>query len=99
MAKMGRKRIDMTGEKYGYWTCIEPRPNGKWLCRCECGTVKEVARKNLLSGISTSCGCKFHRGVHANAFPGCDEDCFNCPFEECERPDYLCGKLPEVEAW
>jgi hypothetical protein len=28
-----------------------------WLCRCECGTVKEVSGKHLRQGRVVSCGC------------------------------------------
>ena len=29
----------------------------KFLCRCLCGTVREVNKKNLKSGLTRSCGC------------------------------------------
>ena len=95
----GRKRIDMTGERYGSWTCIAPGSKSKWLCRCDCGTEREVDRSNLIYGISTSCGCRFQRGVHRHSFQGCDEDCFNCKHDDCIKPDYLCKSIPEVNAW
>lgn len=28
-----------------------------WLCRCECGAIKEVRASSLKAGISKSCGC------------------------------------------
>lgn len=28
----------------------------------------------------------------------CDDDCFNCPYEDCLKPDYLCNST-EVEKW
>lgn len=48
--------------KYGLFTVLNEnriyRDNRiYWLCRCECGTTKEVIIKNLKSGTSKSCGC------------------------------------------
>lgn len=45
------------GEKFGYWEVIKETKDRKVLCRCECGTEKEVQKKHLISGASTSCGC------------------------------------------
>lgn len=50
----------MVGSKVGRWTVLrETRKNGKryYECRCECGTVREVYYRSLLTGISQSCGC------------------------------------------
>lgn len=53
---------DLTGQKFGYWTVIKKMPNKKnriyWLCRCDCGTEREVISTQLICGKSTSCGCK-----------------------------------------
>ena len=49
-----------SGEKYGLLTVISKRNTPKHvvcLCRCECGTVKEYYRHNLLSGTTVSCKC------------------------------------------
>jgi hypothetical protein len=41
-------KINFIGKKFGRWTIIDAAPsrnNGKtiyWLCKCECGTVREV---------------------------------------------------------
>lgn len=60
------KRLDLTGQRFGRLTVLEeaePRrhPNGKterrWRCRCDCGTVCEVAQGQLRSGGTRSCGC------------------------------------------
>lgn len=50
----------MIGQKYGRWTVLRGvRKNGKlyYECRCDCGTVKEVYYRSLLTGVSLSCGC------------------------------------------
>jgi len=58
---MARKKIDLTGQKYGRLTVIkEVERNGytrRWLCRCECGNETIVTQPNLRNGHTTSCGC------------------------------------------
>jgi hypothetical protein len=60
MLKGGHNRIDLAGRKIGKWTVLEYagiRKNRStyWLCRCECGTVKEVRATHLRNGKSTRC--------------------------------------------
>jgi hypothetical protein len=55
--------IDLSGRTFGAWAVLQkagPSTNGKtlWLCRCVCGTRKEVIGRNLTNGRSNSCGCK-----------------------------------------
>lgn len=49
------------GDKYGRYTIIrEVLPHKKhrrFLCECQCGTIKEVPLSALKSGSSKSCGC------------------------------------------
>ena len=56
-----RKRIDMTGQRFDRLTviCYDHRDSGDslWRCRCDCGNEVVVRRKNLLSGLTKSCGC------------------------------------------
>lgn len=41
---------------YGKWTIIDgPFEDGKWLCRCECGTEKKVSGVHLRFNRSTAC--------------------------------------------
>jgi hypothetical protein len=54
------KRIDLTGQRFGRWQVLEIVGYKKgvyWLCRCDCGNVKEVRSDRLRDGRSTSCGC------------------------------------------
>lgn len=51
------KRELTKGETFGYWQVIKETENRKVLCKCECGTEKEVLKRHLLSGASKSCGC------------------------------------------
>lgn len=54
--------IDFINKTFGRWTVIKQVENKKsrdikFLCRCECGTEREVLGKNLKNGRSKSCGC------------------------------------------
>jgi len=58
---LGRPFVDLTGQKFGRWTVIEPdgyrRSSIAWKCRCECGKTKTVGASELCRGNSKSCGC------------------------------------------
>lgn len=60
----GQKRNDLTGKIFGRWTVLERKGRVKtqqmWLCRCECGTTKEISHTSLVCGKSLSCGC-YHK--------------------------------------
>lgn len=49
------------GEKYGKWTILSfsglrgKGGNAHWLCRCECGTTKELSGSKLRLGKTTQC--------------------------------------------
>jgi hypothetical protein len=55
------KRIDLTGNRYGRLTVLHYvekksfRP--RWLCKCDCGNIKETYGFSLKSGDTQSCGC------------------------------------------
>lgn len=56
------KLIDLTGKKFGRLTVIDRAPNSakcetRWNCVCECGAKTTVRGKNLIQGITRSCGC------------------------------------------
>jgi len=65
--------IDLSGQRFGRWTVVglskdysPKRP--LWLCRCDCGEVRNVLRNHLRSGRSTSCGClKSERSSESNS--------------------------------
>lgn len=60
---MSTSLIDLTGQRFGRWTVLEkapPHPSGSsayWICKCDCGTVKQVNSQMLRNGKSQSCGC------------------------------------------
>lgn len=49
--------------RYGRWRvlCQAAHPR-KWTCQCDCGTIRDVAKYSLTSGVSQSCGC-YHKEV------------------------------------
>lgn len=66
------KALDLTNKKIGRWTVLgkaESR-NKKtyWVCKCECGTIKEVPTKALRTEESRSCGC-LKEEVNKNKIP------------------------------
>ena len=51
------KDQEMLNHKFGKWLVLEkaPRKKGeriKWICQCECGTIKTVDGRTLRSGSS-----------------------------------------------
>lgn len=60
-AERRKKKTDIIGQKFARWTVLKEvkERNGEryYLCRCDCGTEKEVRRNSLVTGNSKSCGC------------------------------------------
>lgn len=56
-----RKLIDLVGNRYGRLTVIRYAGSGvsgaRWVCRCDCGNITEVASFSLRNGETKSCGC------------------------------------------
>ena len=56
-------KLDLVGKKFGKWTVLREVPKStksghtRWLCQCECGTIREVDGGHLTQNSSTSCGC------------------------------------------
>ena len=52
---------DLTGQKFGKLTALEPdgyaRTSIRWKCQCECGNFTSVGSSKLTSGHTRSCGC------------------------------------------
>ena len=55
------KRLNISGQKFGRLTALQPSfiKNRRtfWLCSCECGKQKNIAVSQLMNGKSKSCGC------------------------------------------
>lgn len=49
---------DIIGCVFGRLTVLSYAGDGKWNCACECGGQPAIKRSNLVTGNSTSCGCK-----------------------------------------
>lgn len=60
---MGFVALDLTGQRFGRWTALYDTGrktvggNHYWMCKCDCGTTKEVDSGQLRIGGSKSCGC------------------------------------------
>lgn len=56
-----RRKIDLSGQKFGRLTVLEPAENigsrTAWRCRCDCGREIVVATRRLRDDRRTSCGC------------------------------------------
>lgn len=62
-ARSASRLKDLTGQRFGRLTAqyrLEEKRGGKniWNCRCDCGNETEVSVGALMSGNTTSCGCK-----------------------------------------
>lgn len=58
---MSKRRLDITGDRYGRLTVIkEVEPNKyhrRWLCKCDCGNETIAYMNSLRGGRTQSCGC------------------------------------------
>ena len=57
-----RMRNDLTNQKFGKLTAIEPTSERNhrcivWKCQCDCGNTTYVRSESLTSGNTKSCGC------------------------------------------
>lgn len=56
------KFTDLSGQCFGSWQILRlagtTRGGSFYECQCECGTIKNIFRSNLVSGKTKSCGCK-----------------------------------------
>lgn len=58
-----RRRNDLTGQRFGRLLVMgagsrRTKSGGMyWICRCDCGVVKEVSAQALRLGSTVSCGC------------------------------------------
>jgi hypothetical protein len=49
--------IQLKGRRFGRWTVLKRMKGPFWICRCRCGTLREVWGLHLRGGHSKSCGC------------------------------------------
>lgn len=50
------KKLYLEGRRFERLIAMERRGK-RWLCRCDCGNVKEISQGSLMKGKSRSCGC------------------------------------------
>lgn len=64
---MGRKAVDITGQRFGHLTVIKKSEKKTkdqkawWVCRCDCGNENVVRGECLRLGRTKSCGCNEFR--------------------------------------
>lgn len=63
------KKISI-GQTFGLWTVIgapilTPKGEAKWLCRCDCGTIRHVLARSLTTKTSPSRSCGCQRVINA----------------------------------
>ena len=67
---------DITGQRFGHWTALKrddsykSNKHSKWICQCDCGTIKSIFKTTLNSGRSTSCGCIVYHNYGINQTHG-----------------------------
>lgn len=70
----GAKIEDLTGRRFGRLTVLgidkDSKPKAvRWVCKCDCGTVKSVRAQSLRRGDTKSCGC-LHRELLKESMKG-----------------------------
>jgi hypothetical protein len=81
-------RKDLAGQTFGHWTVLRYE-NGTWLCKCECGTERNIPGYTLSSGRSrgcASCGsplvAKKYSNLHRKTY-----DIFKAMLQRCYVPN------------
>lgn len=87
------KFFDLTGQKFGLWTVLERAGSQKgqprWLCKCDCGSISEVAGVKLRDRLSLSCGCLVRvHGLSYHRF----YNTYNKMMQRCYNPDFISYK-------
>lgn len=53
--------INIKGQRFDRWLVLEKVKQecgeSRWICQCDCGTIREVTQISLRRGTSKSCGC------------------------------------------
>lgn len=70
--KQGTK-YSLEGKRFGRWTVIRYAGRSKWLCRCDCGTERNIQTGQLTNGYATmckKCSAKENSGVRTHGLSG-----------------------------
>ncbi len=64
---VGKSKLLNAGDRFGILSVIEMigGRDKKYLCRCDCGTIKSVLGSALRNGDARSCGCGIRRALSA----------------------------------
>jgi hypothetical protein len=55
---INNEKKNLTGQTFGSWVVIEEQEttgHRSWMCKCSCGTIKNVLQTHLIQGKSKSC--------------------------------------------
>lgn len=99
---MGRKLIDLSGQKFGRLLVIEQIPTSsgsggsKWLCKCDCGNEIIVYGANLRKGFTKSCGClrssAVYPGMRFGRLRVLEKDCMGAHGQQYWKCVCDCGR-------
>ena len=67
-------RKDLTGKKFSMLLAVEWIRGGRWRCICDCGNETIVDTRNLISGHTTSCGCRKRDTKNVKDMVGYEDD-------------------------
>lgn len=92
-----RNRIALhVGQRFGRWEIVGgPRRSSNsrllWLCKCDCGTEREVVQSDLSQGKSRSCGCILNekRGWNLRThghYRDAEYNIWKCMHQRCDNP-------------
>lgn len=91
---MSKVDYSIVGERFGRLTVLEldhvsGHGNSYWRCRCDCGTIKTIARFHLMNGHATSCGCykKERATIHGQYYSPVYNN-WNSMKERCTDPKH-----------
>lgn len=92
--KGGKNTDSLKDQVFGKWTVIEDNGDKKVKCRCECGTIKDIARYELKRGRTKSCGqCRQNKLKNTTIGEWTLKEYLGNGMWKCECS---CGKIAEV---
>lgn len=92
---------DLIDVRFGMWLVVgkgspyinpsSGKKTARWLCQCDCGNVRDVPKRSLVTGISKSCGCRWttHGATGTREYviwSGMRQRCYD--FNSKDFPDY-----------
>lgn len=64
---------NLVGERFGKLVVLSKGEDKKWICQCDCGNTKSIARRSLCfegKSKTRSCGCLQKEAVHNSQYKG-----------------------------